>query len=270
MRWRGGNRFSRLGLALAVDPATTAWVAQVVARGGTVSGTQTTNVNNLVVCLKTGATNLFVISDRLLLLASENIQQAETDLINPSATAASNSGATFTTNRGYAGDGVSAFYDTKFDMSTGTNYTLNSGTWMLYNETSGDGSGRFGVTTGGGAAFAALRMNGTTGALGFVNSGTEATQTVTNSNGIFIATRTGASATALYYNGSLAGTNTQASLSIPTAATFYAAGGLNDSGSLLNANTDVMGAWGVLAGLNGTQAAAYNTCIRTYLTAVGA
>ena len=135
------------------DPATTAWVAEVVTRGGTVSGTQTTRVNNLVLCLKTGATNLFAISDRLMLMASENTQQATTDLIVPSATQATST-ATFnavggTAPFGYAGNGTSTFMDTKWIPSTGTNCTVNSCTLMLYDGTAAGGfPGWLGVNDG--------------------------------------------------------------------------------------------------------------------------
>ena len=39
---------------------------------------------------------------------------------------------TFTTNSGFNGDGTSAYIDTNFDISTGTNYALNNASRLMY------------------------------------------------------------------------------------------------------------------------------------------
>lgn len=257
------------------DPATTAWVSQVVTRGGTVSGTQTTNINNLVVCLKTGGTNLFAISDKLYLLASENTAQATTDLITPSATQAVASGATFnavggTAPFGYSGNGTTTFFDTSWAPSTGPNFTLNSATWMVYDGTSTATASRFGSEAVGATSRDELRFTGATSAIAYINDTTSTgSGTLTNSKGIFIGTRTSTTNVILYYNGVNNATNSTASVALST-FNFYAAGGVNSGGSLANANTDVIGAMGSLAGLNPTQITQYNGCIQTYLTAWGA
>jgi hypothetical protein len=255
------------------DPATTAWVNQVVSRGGTVSGTQTTNVNNLIVCLKTTyATNFFSISDRLYLLASENATQATTDLITPSGTQATST-ATFnavggTAPFGYAGNGTSTFYDSKWIPSSGPNCVLNSCTIMLY-DGSTTFSGRLGVLDGSSNTLG-LRFLSTT-SVDFYLNGTGGTgQTVTNVKSILIGTRTLAGATQTFQNGSSVGTGTDASTTIPGTYSFWAAGGQNAFGNFSSGSTDTIGAFGALSGLTATQAGQYNTCIQNYLTAWGA
>jgi hypothetical protein len=256
------------------DAATTAWVNQVIARSGTVSGTQITNVNNLIVCLKTGsATNFFNISDRLMLMASENITQAETDIINPSATQGTNT-ATFTANKGVAGNGSTTFFDTKWVPASGTNCVLNSCSLMLYDGSTnfgGAGPGRLGIIDGSNNGIG-LRFLSTTSIDFYLNASGGTGQTVSNVKSIFIGTRTAAGATQTFQNGSSVGTGTDASTAVPVTFSFYAAGGWNELGSLnfSTGMTDTMGAFGILSGLNATQAGQYNTCIQNYLTAVGA
>lgn len=259
------------------DPATTAWVNQVVTRGATVSGTQTTRVNTLIVCLKTGATNLFAIADIFLLQAAENTAQATTDLITPSRTQATST-ATFnavggTAPFGYAGDGTSTFYDTKWDPSTGTNYTLNSGTILHYDgsTTFGAGAGRTGVTDG--TNEVELRFTSTTGIAISINGAASGSgQTVTNVKSIFIGSRTGATATQYYQNGTAkGGVNADAAgTARPTGFTYWAAGGQNLFNNFAFGYTDTMGAFAAFSGLNGTQVTQLNTCLQAYLTAWGA
>src|SRR5262245_27860031 len=100
--------------ASSLDASTTAWVSAVVAAGGTVSAARQTIVDTLIRSLK--AHSLFSVHDRIWLLASENTQSALIDIVNLSS--ATNSGATFTADQGYAGNASSTFVDTGFAGST--------------------------------------------------------------------------------------------------------------------------------------------------------
>lgn len=254
------------------DPATTAWVSQVVTRGGTVSGTQTTRVNTLIVCLKTGATNLFAISDIFLLMAAENTQQAETDLITPSRTQATTT-TTFNAVGGTAPfgptpDGTTTFFDTKWVPSSGANCTVNSCTQLLYDGSTAF-SGRLGVFDGSGNTLG-LRFLSTTGIDPYLNATSGSGQTVTNVKSIFITVRTALTATQAYQNGSSVGTGTDSSSAVPVTFTYWAAGGQNAIGSYSSGSTDVIGAFAALSQLNSTQVTQLNTCLQAYLTAWGA
>jgi hypothetical protein len=65
--------------APSVDPATTAWVAQVVTNGGSVGATRKGVVDTFIKCLKTNS--LFTTLDRYWLLAGENTQSGLTDMV---------------------------------------------------------------------------------------------------------------------------------------------------------------------------------------------
>jgi len=118
----------------AFDPATTAWVAAVVAASGTVSAAQKTRVNTLIVSLK--AASLFTVLDRLWLLASENTQQAGIDIVNLNASLTVSGAPSFTANLGYICNNILKFLDTHFVPSTaGGHYVLNGASFGYYNIT---------------------------------------------------------------------------------------------------------------------------------------
>ena|ERR1700722_10996392 len=111
---------------------------------------------------------------------------------------------------------------------------------------------------------------GSTGIDFYLNATSGTGQTVTNVKSIFIGARTSLGTTKDCKNGSSVGTGTDASSAVPTTLTYWAAGGQNAIGAFSSGSTDTIGAFGALSGLNATQVGQYNTCIQTYLTAVGA
>lgn len=117
------------------DSATTAWASAVVTAGGTVSGTRKTLVDALIVGLKSDG--IWTKIDRLWIFAAENSQSALIDLVVlTQATAVSS--PTFTIDRGYAGNGSSAYIDSNFNPTSGSpNYTQNSASYFVWNNTSG-------------------------------------------------------------------------------------------------------------------------------------
>jgi len=107
------------------DPATTAWIAAVLAVDGSiVSPTSAGKVNTLITGMKTAANgNLFTAMDRLWLFAIESstggIGQTEAlvDIISGSlATNVNNT--TFTANRGFTGNGSNMYIDSNFNATT--------------------------------------------------------------------------------------------------------------------------------------------------------
>src|SRR5215475_3606794 len=83
-----------------LDAATTAWVAQVVTNGGSVSSGRQTLVDNFIVGAK--ADGFWTKLDRLWFHWAENQPQALTDMIALTLATAVNS-PTFTVDRGYTG-----------------------------------------------------------------------------------------------------------------------------------------------------------------------
>lgn len=96
------------------------------------TGPRKTLINTLVKSLK--AASVWTRFDALYLLAAADSQAARLNWISSSFTLTAVSSPTFTTDRGYAGDGVGAYLDSGFNPATaGGRTTLNSahmGWWV--------------------------------------------------------------------------------------------------------------------------------------------
>lgn len=258
MHWSSSVVFTP---AFAFDSATLAWVAAVVANGGTVSVARETIVDALIVGLK--ADGLFTKLDRLWLYAAENQPSALTDLIATSLSTAINS-PTFTTDSGYVSSGNTQVIDTGFNPATaGGQYTLNSAMVTVWANTNAGGSAFIGSFDG--ADFIEIFDDGSEW-FSVVNTNNI---DVTGSNrlaGLIQASRTGAGAITLYRNGASIGTGTLASTAIPSLVLYTL--GRNSSGSISNATANgAMAAIG--GGFSGADATNFYNRIRTYMTAVG-
>lgn len=257
-----------LPVASGLDPATTAWVNQVVTNGGTVSGGRQTIVNTFIVCLKTNS--LFTTLDRYWLFAGENTQSALTDMVN--LVSATNSGATFTANQGYAGDGSSTFVNTNYNPSTnGVNYTQNSAVFGGQDQTNRTTGGNLVVFGAANGAFNIVSdlvpFSGSSNTSAFTNSAGADSIAATTARGSFIASRTGASAGEIYLNGS--GITPIASTSSGLPPTAFFVGGVSQGGSLAGASTDQISSFFIASGWNATQAANFETCQNAMMTSIG-
>jgi hypothetical protein len=256
-----------------LDPATTAWAAQVVTNGGTVSAGRKTTVNNLITGLKTDG--VWTKLDRLWLLAGENSQSALTDL-KGLVLAIANGSPTFVTDRGYTGTDSSTtiYIDSGFNPSTaGGNYTQNSAHLSAWSNSDvasgspggviigGDGSGGLPASNiypkyaDGNAYF---RINDASNSAGT----TKATST-----GHYIASRTGAALSGGYVNGSSFATLNQASgalVNVPIAILGDNNPTAHGSGCGHQATMASIG-----GGLSATDASNFYNRLRTYMTAVG-
>ena len=243
------------------DSATTAWVAAVVTNGGTVSSPRQTIVDTLIKGLKADA--VWGDLDRLWLHAAENEPSALTDLVSLSlATAVSF--PTFTTDRGYTGNGSSSYVNTGYTPSVnGVNYTLSSasfGAWVVTVDATlfhaavgvvGSGSGRGRIywntdwegeinTSSGLTASTAA-----TGLIAFVMSGTDK----------------------LYINGSVDNPGGNSPLTVPDQAFCVDASG--QSGGATNFGAHQVAAAFMGGALSSTDMSNFYTRLRTYMTAVG-
>lgn len=251
--WSGSGGTSSL------DAATVAWVAAVVAAGGTVSGGQQTNVNNLITSLKTHS--IFTKLDRLWLYASENVQQATIDLV---ALDTNSPGTTsFAANRGYTGNS-GAQVDLFFNAFTAAgNYAQNSSHIMLWNNGSNGTGSQVALTTTTTATIYAF-LSGTTSYF-HIQDSTGAGVADANGLGFYIANRSGASAWQGYKNGSSITSGTDASVALANDVWTTPASGAGGDG----ASTDQISAVGFGGSLSSTDVSNYNSAMRTYMTAVG-
>lgn len=261
---RDSNYNKSVGSSL--DPATTAWVNAVVTAGGTVSGAQQTRVNTLITCYKTNSI-WSTVKDREWLLAAENTQQAKIDIVNL-GTFTINGSPTFTAGHGYTGDGSAAYLDTGVNPSLGGFvFALNSAQVGVYvvsgNLTTSNfvdiGATDFSTTTflgADGSLDVNARMNGGSG--GPFN-------TVANTTGNWLFTRTASNLTTIYKNAASFATDSTASSAIPNAtlAIFTENNGGHFSSDQISA------AW-IGGAMNSTQVTADDTCLNGgYMTSLG-
>jgi hypothetical protein len=252
------------------DPATTAWVAQVVTNGGSVSGTRKTVVDTFIKCVKSAS--LWTTLDRYWLYAGENTQSALTDMVNLQS-ASNVGGATFTANVGYVTNNTGQYVDTLYIPNTSAvNYTLNSasaGVVIQTNRTVGANVVEFG---GSDAAFTHVTdLNGLDGAgnagaaiNATPDSGTNASATA---KGSWLASRTGASTGEIYLNGTGLFAVTHTAAGLPDHSIVM--GALNQGGSIGNFTTDQYSSFFAGAGMNATQAGNFETCQNAMMTSIG-
>ena len=246
------------GAPVADDAATTAWVAAVVSAGGSVSGGRKTVVNNLIIGLK--ADGIWTKLDRLWLYAAENSQSALIDIVNLGVTSLQST-PTFTTDRGYTGDGSSKWLITDFNAATASSpkFQQNDAHWGHWNNTNdSSGQGLNGNSNTVGASFQIyltalyLRCNDNAGAIA-----------ATNPTGLWVASRQSSSTFGAYRNGSLSETVTATSAAVNNALFLVL-----DLGAAGGSPTQVS-AYSLGGGLTSTEVGNYYTRIRTYMTAVG-
>lgn len=112
------------------------------------SSAQQQNICKLVVTLQN--TGVWPLLDSLYILAAPTAQNASIDWALPSRTLTVSGSPTFAANKGYTGDGVSAFLDTNYNPATNAvNLSQNSntfGVWSLTSNIEASGVWEFGQT----------------------------------------------------------------------------------------------------------------------------
>jgi hypothetical protein len=255
----------------AANPVT-AWVAAVVAAGGTVSGGRQTLVGSLISGLQTDG--IWAKLDRIWVFAAENKQSALIDLkaLGQGIENGNPFPPTFTADRGYTGvPGANTYINTTFVPSTqGVQYILNSAHIGIWDNT--DRAAATEDQTGASDPVSLADMLVYTAVFGPVGlafrlNGGGAALTSSPSNGFFIGQRTGASAVEGFRNGASVGTGSTASTTVPTTAFWVLT--MNNNGALANSTADEIAAVSYGGSLTSTQIANFYTRMRTYMTAVG-
>lgn len=249
----------------SLDASTIAWVNAVVAAGGTVSAAQQTNVNTLIVSLKSHS--LWTIQDRIWLHANENVsQQALIDIVNLGV--ATVNGSITLAAGGYTGDGSTGYLDSGY--SSGSNFSQNSGSFSQYirnsrTSNSAAASGRFDAASTGGQSlispynFALMSYD--------VNNGQFSNQPAnTNAQGFWTASRTASNAIALYKNSNSTAFDSQttASITLPGALNFYIAA-RNQNGTPNLFSADQIAITTIGAGMSAANTSQFQTDLNTYM-----
>jgi hypothetical protein len=258
---------------------TFAWVAQVVANGGSVSVPRQNLVDAFIISLK--ANGIWTKFDRLWLFAGENTASALTDLIARTLAVANGSPA-FTVDQGYRGaDGVTPgkWIDTGFNATSGTpNFTQNSAHHSIwaYNEAAdnggADGSGVCsGIAAGGASTIyprhadgnAYFRCNDPLG-------GQSAGVANTTSLGLSLANRSGASAQQGYHNTTNLGVVAVTSVAVVNGNFYVLAANNVGTGAQYGNGVLTISAASYGGSFSSTDVTNFYNALRTYMTAIGA
>jgi len=213
--------------------------------------------------------------DALYLLAAADSQAARQNWVQDLYNLTAVSAPTFTADRGYAGDGASAYLNTGFNPTTASSpqFTLNSGHISAYDRTSraADGTNIMGARESTSKYIDILaRFTGNV-SINRVScgSGGGVSGSVSDSKGLFTANRSGASAQQAYKDGASLGSNSAATTGLPNASLFILARNVSSASPDAYTSDQVSGA-SIGGSLNSTEVAAKDAAILAYLQTVGA
>lgn len=256
-----------------LDPDAAAYIAAMSVAPDV---TRRTLINDLIVGLK--ADGVWSLLDVLYLLAAHDAQAARLNLRAPGSNTATTVGTvTFTTDRGYRGNGSNGYLDTNFNLTTpGALWTRDNASMFSW-LTAAASTSSTDVSPIWGSGSNSLREDRRTTATGsalefYINSPTTPAgfggETGSNRLGSRGAVRLPALGTNVvrgYRNGTAAGANTSSGSGAVSNENAWL---LRSSGDL-NGN-DTVGAAALGAGLTDAQMLALHTRIGAYLTAIGA
>ena len=219
-----------------------------------------TLINNLIVGLKNDG--LWTKLAWMSLLASHDAQAARLNAVTPSQSFTVNGTLSFTADRGYRAPSASAsnYLDAGVTLSNGGVASQNSlfiGSWLR-----SDGSSSWRGAVGSHTSPYAYMINAETTLYGALNDGNNVTYS-SAPLGFSVVSRTGATTKKLYKNGSLVGSNSDATSSMT-------GGHVRALSTPLIATdgTHMIATWG--AGLSDTEVSNLYARLNTYLTAIGA
>ena len=257
-----------------VDVDLSAWIAAVVANGGTVSGGRATIVGTFITAEK--ASGAWALTDDYWGLWGENQIQGLTSLKQRRLAVATNS-PTFTTDRGYAFNGTTQYVNTGFIPAThavamtGTNVRL--GVYERTNLAAGTFAAGATNTSSRRMTVTPRAAAGTTGSAEINAQPCTFTLAVADSRGLYVASRNGATvADCVAYQRGVAlvrTTNpTVLGVSLPIVALYV--GGSDNAGALFSPRASSIGFACTGAALSAAQETAQYNAVQAWATSVGA
>jgi hypothetical protein len=242
----------------------------VAAMSSTPDATRIGHINTLILALKNAG--IWSKLDVLWITAAHDAQAARLNWKTPASFALTAVNTpTFTTDRGYKGNGSSSYLNTGWNANTnGVNYTQNSASAVFWNRTARAANDKalFGVYDGGAEINTYPRYVGDE-FYGRVNDNVGALSSSANSDGLFHTDRQSSTARSAYRNGtSLGSYGSTSSAAIPSQPIYICAQYFSGSPSGFN-GVDEIACAGFGASLNAEKTDLYNA-IQTYMTAVGA
>jgi hypothetical protein len=258
--------FDAAGFGTPIDPDSAAYFARVTAAGGTLSATEQTAVNTLVVQMKADGT--WTPMKAIYPMVGASAAACAQNLKSSSFTGSFSTGWTFSST-GATPNGTSAYFDTNFNQSG--NLTASNNHISVYSRTDANGSLSYntqdcGITNNVSYSFQVLISRGQN--LATSELGSQIVQVSnTDSRGYFLGTSTSSTSAKLYKNGSTIGSSTTSQTRAMFANNIYF-GASNESTSNLpvwfSPRQNAFASIG--DGLDDTQAASLYTCVQTMNT----
>jgi len=219
-----------------------------------------TLINNLITGLKSDG--VWSVLDALYLHAAHDMQAGRLNARVPANAASAVNSPSFTTNRGFTGDGSTSYLSTGINPSTaGGNYSRDSASlfvWSLSNITN------TGADIGGTISNSINSRSSTAGALrGGVNNAAATVATLGNSLGLSTLSRTSSTNVDGYRDSDFVGAQTVASVAIPNATI-----DILRAATLFSTRQIAVSGFG--GSLTAANVAALHGRLSAYLTAIGA
>lgn len=217
-------------------------------------------LNTLMTSIRSGG--LIGVGDLLVLPASHNAQAGLINLLNPAQLLSVNGTMTFTTDRGYMGDGTTGYLSTNLLDTAWSHFSLNSMTFAAWINSTGGNASLNAIGQATGTVIRLLPFSGTL-LQARVGSGSGVSGAVTDGLGLSSAVRSDASTVTIYRNAA------QVATSAANASTALAGDPI-----LLNRNGAAyypgrIAAFFLGSALDATKISALNSALSTYLTSIG-
>ena len=241
------------------DPDALAFFARVTAAGGSLTNTEKSAVNTLVVQMK--ADGIWTPMKAIYPMVGASAAACAQNLKSSSFTGTFSSGWTFAST-GVTPNGTSAYFDTT--LVPNTDLTLTSGHLSFYSRTNNN-TGVYDMAAVGGATEQNLitRYSNNFFYACYGNTGQVLSTANTISLGLFVTNRNSATNTTAYKNGSLVMNGTQTSL-LSTSKIFIGAAG--SGGSPTGYGTKQTAFNSIGDGLTDTQASNFYTAVQAFQT----
>lgn len=259
-----GQLPTQLGLigseTFGFDTDAQAFFDRVTTAGGSLSATEQTAINTLVIQMKTDG--IWTKMKAIYPMVGASAAACAQNLKSSSFTGTFTSGWTFAST-GVTPNGTSAYLDTNFNESA--NLTLNSGHISIYSRTNTTGSTKveIGVLNSSPAAYSTILEFGSS--TGFAMQSVIVTSTVANTNslGLFLVSRQNSSQINTFIRNSKT-THTASSANLAPINTYI--GARNTNGTAGNFSNKEYAFASIGDGLTDTEASNFYTAVQTFQT----
>ena len=231
------------------------------------------HLNTLIASLKTAG--VWAKLDGLYIMAAHDAQAARVNAVNPASVATANGTITFTTDRGYAGNGTTGYLNTGFNPTTAPSpkYARNSAHMGAWSRTAVNAGAEIGVACGLGTPATAQILSNVFGSSRvYTNNGNSVIAFANSPTTHICWSRTGSNTAPYYSNAALQGTDVNGSVVLANAEFLISAQNQSTTGTVTPGaycqNQIMFTHFG--QSLSGAEVTAMYNALSAYKTAVGA